>query len=153
MHVGRRSLAAASRLIIAGALLAIADLHSGSAAAAPSDVGEWSPVYPWPNSGIHLNLLPDGKVLSWATGETTYPGYNKGNVVKIPHGQAPGNIVDAINTKSNLFCSGHVFLPDGKLFVTGGRSCPQTYGHSDVNIFDARGGNTWKTFVGFPRPC
>ena len=33
-------------------------------------------------------------------------------------------------------------MPDGKLFVTGGRSGPQSYGHSDVNIFDAQNGNT-----------
>ena len=25
------------------------------------------------------------------------------------------------NTKTNLFCSGHTFLPDGRLLVTGGR--------------------------------
>lgn len=47
------------------------------------------------------------------------------------------------NTNTNLFCSGHSFLPDGRLFVTGGQNHPDAdVGERDTNIFDYNN-NTW----------
>lgn len=145
---GPHRLRAFGTLIAGTAIAMLAAAQPVAAAALPSEVGQWSPVYPWPNNGIHMSLLPSGKVMSWATGETTYPGSNSGDVVEVPADQPPSSIVAANNTTSNLFCSGHAFLPDGKLLVTGGRSGPQAYGHSDINIFD---GTAWQTFGGFPK--
>ena len=48
------------------------------------------------------------------------------------------------NTKANLFCSGHLFLPDGRLFVAGGNIGPTFDGGGEkkTNIFDYRR-NLW----------
>jgi hypothetical protein len=42
------------------------------------------------------------------------------------------------NSTTNLFCSGHSFLPDGRLFVAGGHKSPDTdrAGEEDTNIFN-----------------
>src|SRR4051794_36041883 len=34
-------------------------------AAAPQDVGQWGPVVDWPVIGVHVALLPNGKVLAY----------------------------------------------------------------------------------------
>ena len=34
-------------------------------AADPGQVGQWGPVVDWPVVGIHVALLPNGKVLAW----------------------------------------------------------------------------------------
>ena len=90
-------------------------------------------------------------MLSWATGDNSYPGSNSAFVVEIPNGLPPGLIAPLNNLNSNLFCSGHTFMANGKLFVTGGRSGPQTYGHPDVNIFDYQSPSPWQTAHGFPQ--
>jgi hypothetical protein len=48
------------------------------------------------------------------------------------------------NTTTNLFCSGHSFLPDGRLFVAGGHKSPDfdRDGEPHTNIFDYRT-NCW----------
>jgi hypothetical protein len=48
------------------------------------------------------------------------------------------------NTTTNVFCSGHSFLPDGRLFVSGGHRSPDfdAAGEPYTNIFDYRT-NCW----------
>jgi hypothetical protein len=50
------------------------------------------------------------------------------------------------NTTTNLFCSGHSFLPDGRLFVAGGHQHPKVDGSGErqTNIFDYRT-NSWSS--------
>ena len=38
---------------------------AAAAAGAPQDVGEWGPVVNWPVVGVHVALLPNGKVLAY----------------------------------------------------------------------------------------
>ncbi|MDZ4860573.1 MAG: galactose oxidase-like domain-containing protein [Candidatus Hydrogenedentes bacterium] len=73
--------------------------------------GAWDRLYNWPNVAVHMHLLPNKTVAIWdrlgaaalwnpETGEaalSTTPGYN-------------------------LFCSGHAFLPNGNLLITGGHA-------------------------------
>jgi hypothetical protein len=92
----------------------------------PVHVGEWSAPFDLPNVPIHSHLLPDGRVLFWGrrdrpdltldehscTPQIWDPGTGKA-VAAAPPKSKDGNGV-------NLFCSGHSFLPDGRLLVAGG---------------------------------
>jgi hypothetical protein len=120
----------------------------------PSEAGAWSPVYAWPKVAIHLHLLPNGKVLTWSDDDVPglkdrNPGFAKAYVVDVPAGQRPGAVVEVFNNETNLFCSGHTFLPDGRLFVTGGHAGQDYFGVADVNIFDPFS-QSWQTLGGFP---
>src|SRR6185369_12877057 len=56
----------------------------------------------------------------------------------------PNAALRVANSTTNLFCSGHSFLPDGKLFVAGGHRSPHfdKAGEAHTNIFDYAN-NTW----------
>jgi hypothetical protein len=105
-------------------------------------LGQWSPIYDWPCVSIHMHLLPDGKVLSWADDDTDArnAGFTKTYVVEVPIDSPPGNVSFVPNTTTNLFCSGHTFLPDGRLITTGGHNGIDQYGATDVLIFEDRNG-------------
>jgi Domain of unknown function (DUF1929)/Glyoxal oxidase N-terminus len=122
------------------------------AQADPSVVGQWAAPFNWPAVPIHISLLPDGRLLFWGRDKgadgydiigqsTTYvwsPNYATTNLYDGP--------ITAITPKptTNLFCSGHSFLPDGRLLVTGGHGHPSKNGVGvpDTNIFDYRT-NAW----------
>ena len=92
------------------------------AAGAPAESGEWSAPFPWPLISVHLSLLPNGKVLSF--GASGQP-----NVWDPATGQ-----FTPVLSSANLFCSGHSFLPDGRLLVAGGH-ISKDHGHAGINIF------------------
>jgi Domain of unknown function (DUF1929)/Glyoxal oxidase N-terminus len=152
---GRQRRAVGVAVVVATMAAALAVGEGAHAEPSTKPQGEWSPVYDWPNIAVHLSLLPNGRVLSWEGGDapnasTGKTGSTRVHVVEIPEGEAPPTTVVAVkNTRSNLFCSGHAFLPDGRLLVTGGRAA-QTYGIPDLNIFDYRGSGGWQTITGLP---
>jgi len=86
--------------------------------------GEWTAPFDWPVVAVHLHLLPSGQVLSWGR-------------VGEPQIWDPttGEFTAAVSA-SMLFCSGHAFLSDGRLLVTGGH-LSDDHGLPDANIFDA----------------
>ncbi len=85
--------------------------------------GEWSPTFEWPVVAVHLHLLPTGNVLSWGK-------------LGDPQLWNPGTgTFTAAYSSTMLFCSGHAFLPDGRLLVTGGH-IDDHHGLPDANIFD-----------------
>jgi hypothetical protein len=86
-------------------------------------VGEWSTPFPWPVVAVHLHLLPDGRVLSW--GRMGQPQI---------WDPATGGFSEAPSA-TDLFCSGHTFLSDGRLLVAGGH-IDQDRGLPDANLFD-----------------
>jgi galactose oxidase-like protein/glyoxal oxidase-like protein len=94
-------------------------------------VGKWSAPFPWPIIAVHLNLLPDGKVLSW--GEVGQPQ------IWDPASKS----FRVVPVATELFCSGHTFLPDGRLLVTGGHHS-DLQGLPDANLFQ-RTTSTWST--------
>jgi hypothetical protein len=124
----------------------------GTAHAAPADVGAWSPVHELPIVPIHLHLLPNGKVCILQDDNELYPERNPGSVevfvVDVASGQPPSGSSEVVNDKINLFCSGHTFMADGRLFFTGGHR-DQYYGESGVTIFDYRT-NGWVTNTDLP---
>lgn len=88
-------------------------------------LGQWSSVSEAPIVQIHLHLLDSGKVMSWggANGTPTYlwdPATGAFTAVPAP---------------SELFCAGHSFLPDGRLFVAGGH-ISNDHGTRNTNVFD-----------------
>ena len=94
----------------------------------PSVYGSWELSFSAPHPMSHAAVLPNGKVLYWTAvvGPPTEsrlwncvlnnglcdPDVNGANSQSIPY-----------NT-TDLFCSGHSFLPDGRLFVAGGSAFP-----------------------------
>ncbi|MEP7227454.1 MAG: galactose oxidase-like domain-containing protein [Gemmatimonadales bacterium] len=109
----------------------IAPVSNGGVACAPDSMqepqatsGEWAAPFEWPVVAVHLHLLPSGQVLSW--GRVGEPQ------VWDP---ATGEFTAAVSA-TMLFCSGHAFLPDGRLLVTGGH-ISDDHGLPDANIFDA----------------
>ena len=108
----------------------------------PQDVGVWENATTFPEFvAIHMHLLPNGKVLLWQDDNqpTTRVGTHTVARVWDPNS---GVITDVNVTNRNLFCSGHAFLPDGRLFVAGGHDTRDGDGITDSFIFDSSN-NTW----------
>jgi hypothetical protein len=85
----------------------------------PVQVGQWSPVLNWPQTGlgiplvaVHASLLPSGNVLTWSDYSD-----NAGAQIFRP---STNTFSDATFSLVSLFCSAHTFLADGRLLVTGG---------------------------------
>ena len=90
--------------------------------AGPDKVGAWSDTISWGLAGtpagpliaIHSHLLPTGQVLSWGYDvELWNPATGLFTLLSLAH--------------CNVFCSGHSFLPDGRLLVAGGHDNPVCY--------------------------
>ncbi len=88
-------------------------------------VGEWSSVVPSPLVATHMHLLPDGLVLMF--GNKSLPRL---------WDAATGKFT-TLPTPANVFCSGHTFLPDGRLLVTGGH-ITDSHGLPAATLFDYR---------------
>ncbi|MEO8089441.1 MAG: galactose oxidase-like domain-containing protein [Gemmatimonadales bacterium] len=95
---------------------------------ASSESGSWSGPFPLPLVALHVSLLPTGKVLMWdrTTPQVWDPA--TGNLTSVP-------------SPALLFCSGHSFLADGRLLVSGGH-ISDDHGLPDNTIFNP-GSQTW----------
>lgn len=110
--------------------------------------GEFGGIITLPETPVHLSVLPDRRVLFWTRDMLT----NTSNQVKQRAGSsdayvwnmANGQILHVPNFTTNLFCSGHSFLPNGDLFVTGGHRSAHfdAAGEAHTNIFDYDG-SSW----------
>lgn len=115
---------------------------AGQNAATPDVVGAWAPAR-WPAIvAIHTHLLPNGQVLAWDRGYTAAGTELTGRTRFLVWDPATGRARAAWNTTTNLFCSGHAFLPDGRLLVVGGQTTGSPYGSPHTNIYDYRT-NSW----------
>jgi PKD repeat protein len=92
----------------AGIPCGAAAMSASVAGTSSAESGSWTAPFPWPNVAVHLTLLPTGKVLSWG-------GY-KSPQIWDPTSES----FTASSSPVNVFCSGHAFLSDGRLLVTGG---------------------------------
>jgi hypothetical protein len=118
------------RLELDGALVAEATnasaacpLPSPSPPQPQATVGEWSAPFAWPVVAVHVQLLPDGRVLSWGrVGDPQVWDPSTGGFTGVP-------------SATHLFCAGHSFLADGRLLVTGGH-LSDNHGLPDANLFD-----------------
>jgi hypothetical protein len=118
---------------------------AAAVAGAPQDVGEWGPVVDWPVIGVHVALLPNGKVLAYdsigdhATESYPVQDHTRATVWDPATGtQTPVNV----DTGYNVFCSGLAHLVDGRLFLAGGNKDQQLNGIIQTHLFDPAT-NTW----------
>jgi galactose oxidase len=130
---------------------------------APDKRGQWGDPFTLLNVGIHVHVLPTGLVLMWGRRDTRQqsmdtdppsplgPGlppappasctpflWNPANGDMMPTPQP--TLADG-KTNANLFCSGHAFLPDGRLLVAGGHLA-DSHGLNQATIYDPAA-NTW----------
>jgi hypothetical protein len=107
--------------------------------------GKWDPLVNWDIVPLHMHLLPTGKLLAWGKFE---PG---GTVMGMPRlwdpASGPPTTAREIVVDTMLFCSGHAFMPDGRLLISGGHK-QDDKGIDVTNIFDP----TSESFVpGLPK--
>jgi len=104
------------------------------AGALPLDqVGQWSPPITWPIVAVHMALLPTGNVIgfdAWSDAPNSQTIWNPATGAFVP-----------VPNATNLFCSGHILLPDGRLLVVGG-NVQADVGIRDATLFDSAT-NTW----------
>lgn len=130
---------------------------------APSQRGQWGQLFALPNVGIHAHVLPTGSVLMWGRRDspnqsldTEPPSPLEPGAPPAPAAQCTPFIWNPVTkqvtktpqpmladgkTNANLFCSGHAFLPDGRLLVAGGHLA-DGMGLNQAAIYDPAG-NTW----------
>jgi hypothetical protein len=117
------------------------------AVVSPNVAGAWAPKFDLDNVAIHAHLLPTGKVLYW--GRRTTPGDK--TFASLNEHFCKTHLWDPLTEKSvetsnsptlfvggggvNLFCSGHSFLPDGRLLVAGGHLF-DSEGVNQTSIYD-----------------
>jgi galactose oxidase len=128
---------------------AISPARRGDRVADPAWVhlGRWDPVFELPNVAIHTHVLPNGKVLFWGRRDTPEGSMHEHECT--PHMWDPrtGELTPtpqpkrADGTRVNLFCSGHAFLPDGRLLAAGGHATDGD-GLDQACVYDFRT-NTW----------
>lgn len=123
----------------------------------PSISGKWvlqsngTFVDPWPMTPVHINLLPNGKLLFWGRDKSAdSQGWDiEGSSMARVWDPFYKDFAMVNNTRTNLFCSSHSFLPDGRLLVAGGHEVLEAnravegLGSKHTNIFDYRD-NTWR---------
>jgi hypothetical protein len=109
---------------------------------------------------IHAALLNNGEVLFFAPSlrrlpehppesPFAWPDLNEMDIVSVALFQAAGDTIryPPMSRPRNLFCSGHAFLPDGRLLVAGGHAHPGNIGgpigcalargaDHDIHLFD-----------------
>src|SRR5262245_43409296 len=113
------------------ALVALVQFGGSSEAVTPppDQIGQWSAPSAWPMVAVHMILQPDGQVLAidaWDAAVNTERLWDPttGNFTPVPYGR-------------NLFCAGHVLLPDGRTLIVGGNIGGDD-GLADTTIFDPK---------------
>jgi len=84
---------------------------SNASAGNPAQTGVWSGTLPLPIVTVHQSLLPDGRLLM-------SDGQSFGSDARL--WDTVTNTFFGVPVPSNMFCSGHEQLADGRILVTGG---------------------------------
>lgn len=114
--------------------------------------GRWDPVFELPNVAIHTSVLPDGKVLFWGRRDQPTGSMHDHECTPYVWDPRTGELTPTPQpkrmdgTKVNLFCSGHAYLPDGRLLVAGGHITDGD-GLDQACVYDYRT-NTWTALPG-----
>ena len=96
--------------------------------ASPAVQGRWDPPFATPVVAVHVHLLLNGKVLLWGdTGDAQL--------------WTAGTGFTPLAKTRQIYCSGHTFLPDGRLLVVGGTG-PSTRGQAAATLYNPST-NSW----------
>ena len=124
-----------------------ADAQAAEAAVAGNEhqVGSWGPLVDWPVVGVHVALLPNGKVLAYdSVGDAateTFPVHDHTRATLWD--PATGTQTPVwVNTGFNVFCSGLAHLSDGTLFLAGGNKNSGLDGIVQTHLFNHQT-NAW----------
>ena len=113
--------------------------------AIPQLHGRWQAKVKWPYVAIHAALLPNGKVIFWTRDDINDPTHRTvdgtGGGMHTQLWDPKTKIFAPAPIPTDIFCAGHSFLADGRLFVPGGHF-KDSVGLHDTSIFDYRN-NTW----------
>src|ERR1043165_8252598 len=82
----------------------------------PASIGQWTAPGDWPAKSIHLQVLPNGKLMFWPSSGATF--------FWVPVANPTGTLK---RSGENTFCSGHSFLADGQMFLAGGHVSGQQH--------------------------
>ena len=158
-------------LAAAGGMISITTGDESAAQAAPFTFtietpdkrGQWGELFTLPNVGIHAHVLPNGLVLMWGRRDNPQQSLDTDPASPLAPGLPPAPpatctpflwnpangdttttpppmLADG-TTNANLFCSGHAFLPDGRLLVAGGHLA-DSHGLNQATIYDSAA-STW----------
>jgi Domain of unknown function (DUF1929)/Glyoxal oxidase N-terminus/Divergent InlB B-repeat domain len=110
--------------------MTIPSAFSRASASRPDSAGRWEQVFTTPVVGVHVHVLRTGKVLLWG---------DSGN----PQIWNPAGGFTSVPKPYRVYCSGHTWLPDGRLLVMGGTS-PGTRGLRVATVFNPST-STWSS--------
>jgi galactose oxidase-like protein len=122
--------AALAALFLAGLPLSLAHAAAGD----PAVVGRWSGLIDLGVKGISSVVLPNGSALLFS-----YPVNAVGSDAYL-FSSDPMRLTDiSLSWTRDIYCSGHSFLPDGRLFIAGGHlHRGGRRGVRDTALFDPR---------------
>ena len=96
---------------------------AGATVTEPYVGGSWSEVKPWPFIPVSAANLPDGRIVAWASNErTSFPGGRPEFTYTGIWDPQTDQFTEIPHPSHDMFCSHHVMLEDGKVFVSGGRN-------------------------------
>ncbi|MGH7515068.1 MAG: galactose oxidase-like domain-containing protein [Gemmatimonadales bacterium] len=97
-----------------------------------ASTGKWDAPVDWAIVPLHVHLLATGKVLAWGK-------YEFDGTMAMPRlwdpATGPPSTAPIVHVDTMLFCSGHAFMADGRLMVSGGHK-DDDRGLDVTNIFD-----------------
>jgi hypothetical protein len=95
--------------------------------------GKWDPPVSWDIVPLHMNMLPNGKIIAWGKFE---PGGTLMGQPRLWDPSATGPAAAPIVANDTmLFCAGHALMADGNLMVSGGHKADDR-GLDITNIFE-----------------
>ncbi len=132
LRARRRPLEHAVVLVALACVLALG-ASAPASSATPDQVGEWAAPVAWPLVAVHMALQPAGTVLMFdgfdaALNSERVWEPTTGTFLPVPYGR-------------NLFCAGHILLPDGRTLIVGGHISADN-GLADTTIFNPSS-NSW----------
>ena len=121
-------------------LATAADASAAAAVTATHDehvVGRWGPLVDWPVVAIHAAVLPNRKVLAYASSSDvlTDPDHTFTQASVWNPARGTHTRVDT-TTGFNVFCSGAAHLPNGALFLAGGNKNANLDGIAQTHVFN-----------------